>query len=190
MSDVLDKMMMDNLKADTPFKGTPSDNNFYFDNYVVRPVTEKDRAYLDTLIAADPYHQDRMDADYFLKLQPGEDAWALEDQTGKVLFYFKTQTAVRLSMQFATAETSADKTRNRIALLKGLAWIEAQLRANNFRELLFESDAPELMAMAKRRMGFKETSGLARDIGLALAPDQMRVEPWDATPRISKEGRG
>jgi len=42
-----------------------------------------------------------------------------EDEQGKVLFYFKTQTAVRLSMQFAQAETTQAKTRNRLALMKG-----------------------------------------------------------------------
>jgi hypothetical protein len=159
---------------------------FHFDNYVVRPIAEQDRAYLDALIEGDQYHRDRMDADYFLKLKPGEDAWALEDERGNVLFYFKTQTAVRLSMQFAQAETSADKTRNRIALLKGLAWIEAQLCANSFRELLFETNGPELTAMAKRRMGFREVSGLVRDIGLPSAPNQARIEHWDAAPQISQ----
>ena len=157
---------------------------FHFDNYVVRPVAEQDRAYLGALIEADEYHRDQMDADFFLKLKPGEDAWALEDERGNVVFYFKTQTAVRLSMQFAQAETSAEKTRNRIALLKGLAWIEAQLGANSFRELLFQTDGPELTAMAKRRMGFREASGLARSIQLPSAPNQARIEHWDATPQV------
>jgi hypothetical protein len=130
-----------------------------------------------------------MDADYFLKLKPGEDAWALEDERGHVLFYFKTSTAVRLSLQFAQAETSADKTRNRIALLKGLAWIEAQLCANSFRELLFQTEGPELTAMAKRRMGFREVSGLARDIGLPPTGNQTRVGHWDAVPQIT-QGEG
>jgi hypothetical protein len=163
---------------------------FHFDNYVVRPVSERDRDYLKALIEADQYHHDQMDADYFLKLKPGEDAWALEDERGKVLFYFKTQTAVRLSIQFTEAETSAEKTRNRIALLKGLAWIEARLSANSFREILFQTEAPELTAMAKRRMGFREVSGLARDIGLPPAPNQARIEHWDAAPQISQAGGG
>jgi hypothetical protein len=163
---------------------------FHFDNYVVRPVSEKDRIYLEALIEADQYHNGQMDADYFLKLKPGEDAWALEDDKGKVLFYFKTQTAVRLSLQFAQAETAAAKTRNRIALLKGLAWIEAQLCANSFREILFQTEGPELTAMAKRRMGFREVSGLAREIGLPLAPNQPAVGHWDAAPQISQGERG
>jgi hypothetical protein len=162
---------------------------FHFDNYVVRPVEERDRLYLNSLIEADEYHHDRMDADFFLSLKPGEDAWALEDERGNVLFYFKTQTAVRLHMQFAQAETTEAKTRNRLALLKGLAWIEAQLRANSFREILFQNDGPELTAMAKRRMGFREVSGLARDIGLPNQPQQSRINQWDAAPQVS-QGEG
>jgi hypothetical protein len=163
---------------------------YRFDNYVVRPASESDRAYLTTLIEGDEYHRDHMNADYFLKLKPGEDAWAVEDQAGIVLFYFKTQTAVRLSIQFATAETSADKTRNRIALLKGLAWIEAQLSANSFREILFQTEGPELTAMAKRRMGFREVSGLARDISLPPVTNQAHTERWDAAPQISQGAGG
>ena len=33
-------------------------------------------------------------ADFFLKPEPGEDAWALEDHQGMIVFYFKTATAI------------------------------------------------------------------------------------------------
>jgi hypothetical protein len=163
---------------------------FHFDNYVVRPITERDRGYLGDLIAGDPHHADCMDADFFLKLRPGEDAWAMEDERGKVLFYFKTQTAVRLSMQFAEAEDSAAKTRNRIALLKGLAWIEAQLRANSFREILFQTDGPELAKMAIRRMGFRESTELRRDIGVPAGDQKAHTGDWGTSPQVSQEGGG
>jgi hypothetical protein len=162
---------------------------FHFDTYTVRPVEERDRTYLTQLIEADEYHKDEMDARFFLELWPGEDAWALEDQTGNVLFYFKTQTAVRLSMQFAQAETVEAKTRNRLALMKGLAWIEAQFRANRFREILFHTDAPELTVMAKRRMGFRDVSGLAKWITPPEPPLEARTEPWEASPQVS-QGEG
>ena len=158
---------------------------FHFDNYVVRPVGEQDRQYMAETIENDEFHADRMTPDFFLDLKPGEDAWALEDERGKVIFYFKTQTAVRLHMQFIGAETSREKTKNRIALLKGLAWIEAQLRANCFREILFDVDGPELAQMAKKRMGFRETSSLSRDIGLPPKPPQARMGDWDVAPQVS-----
>jgi hypothetical protein len=122
-------------------------------------VEEKDRAYLSHLIANDPYHKDCMDADWFLSLTWGEDAWAIEDERGNILLYFKTQTAVRLSLQFAQGESREEKYRNAIALVSGVDWIEMQLRRNGFREILFQTDGPELKEMAKRRMGFRELPG-------------------------------
>lgn len=160
---------------------------FHFDNYVVRPVGEQDRQYMAETIENDEFHADRMTPDYFLDLKPGEDAWALEDEQGKVLFYFKTQTAVRLSMLFTEGK---QKTKNRIALLKGLAWIEAQLRQNCFREILFQTDGTDLAQMAKKRMGFRESPGdLIRSIGLPKAP-QARMGDWDAAPQVSQAEGG
>lgn len=162
---------------------------FKFDNYVVRPMGEQDRIYLDTLIEADAYHKGRMTPDYFLNLLPGEDAWAIEDQHGTVILYFKTQTAVRLSLLFAEAETPVEKHRNRDVMLRGLAWIEAMLRQNHFREILFDTEGPELRAMAKRRMGFRETSGdLTREI-TPPKPQMIAVGQWDGIPHdLQREG--
>lgn len=155
-----------------------------FDTFTVRPIEERDRVFLSNLIASDPYHAGIMDADYFLKLVPGEDAWAVEDEHGEVVFYFKTQTAVRLSLQFTQGETPTARERNRRAMLHGMAWIEAQLRSNNFREILFQTDGPALAAMAKRRMGFREGAGeLFRGIP-ASNPQQAQINQWDAVSQI------
>lgn len=123
---------------------------FYFNEYRVRPVKESDRVYIDKLIAADPFHNGCMDADWFLSLPAGEAAWAVEDAQGNVVFYFKTQTAVRLSIQFGEQPSSV----NRAALQRGMAWLEGMLIQNHFREVIFDTAAPFLAAMAKRRLGF------------------------------------
>lgn len=162
---------------------------FHFDSYRVRPIEERDRTYLVNLIERDPYHADCMNADYFLNLPPGEDAWAMEAaDTGQVILYFKTEVAARVSLLFSESETKEDKTRNRLALLKGMAWIEAQLRANCFRQILFDTKGPELAAMAKRRMGFRESSGdLVRTIP-PLEGQKSHVDDWHGIPQVSKEG--
>jgi hypothetical protein len=164
---------------------------FQFDNYVVRPVEERERRYLTQLIEQDPYHVNQMDADFFLDLKPGEDAWALETlEQGRVVLYFKTQTAVRVSLLFSESETKEDKTRNRIALIKGMAWIEAQLTANSFREILFDSEGPELVQMAKRRMGFTEKTGdLVRLIPYAKG-QKSRVDDWGTSPQAPESSGG
>ena len=135
-------------------------NSFTFDGYTVRRATEKDRPYLQLQIDADPYHRDTITPDFFLKLYPGEDSWALEDESGRVVFYFKTGTAVRLCIQFTAEEDVTRKVENRAALMKGLRWIEGIFRANKFREIIFDTEAVELANFAKRRLGFKEACGL------------------------------
>jgi hypothetical protein len=133
---------------------------FQFDGYTVRPVDEKDRDYLATLIAADTYHCDRMDADFFLDPMPGETSWALEDAQGKVIFYFKTTPAVRMAIQFTGNDNPKEREGNRDALMRGLAWLEANLAAANFRQLLFETEGPELTIFARKRLGFVAEPGL------------------------------
>jgi len=134
--------------------------SFHFDGYTVRPTEEQDREYLETLIKADVYHCDRMDADYFLKPLPGETSWALEDQQGRVVFYFKTTPAVRMSIQFTGMESVQGRAANRDALMRGLAWIEGTLAAARFRELLFDTEGPELTLFARKRLGFVAAPGL------------------------------
>jgi hypothetical protein len=127
---------------------------FHFDGYGVRRIEEGDRVYLDQLIAADAFHRDCMSADYFLDLVPGEDSWAIEDDKGEVVLYFKTQTAVRLFLQFA----KQDNLVNRTVLTKGLGWLEFELVKNHFREILFDSHNPVLRIMAQKRLGFRESN--------------------------------
>jgi hypothetical protein len=118
----------------------------------VRPVTEGDRAYLAQLIEGDPYHRDRMTPDFFLKLKRGEDAWAIEGEDGKIILYFKTSTAVRVAIQFTD---SSARVRNSKALSEGLAWLGGLLMGNGFRELLFDTESPELRSFSMRGLGFE-----------------------------------
>lgn len=124
-----------------------------FDSYIVRPVAEADRLFLDETIAKDEYHRDCMSADYFLKLLPGEAAWAVEDEIGNVLLYFKTQNVARISLIF----TRPDRELNRNLLTKGMAWLENMLVQNRFHEMLFDTKGRELRLMAKRRLGFRDS---------------------------------
>ncbi len=159
--------------------------NFYFDGYRVRPVEEGDRAYIDRLTANDRYHAGVMDADWFLHLAPGEGAWAIEDGQGRVLLYFKTQTAVRLSLQFA----EGDSSENRDVLQKGMRWLEGMLLQNHFREVIFDTQGPLLAALAKRRLGFAESSPgtLLKVLGIPEAARPAKGH-WHHQPTTSQEG--
>jgi hypothetical protein len=133
---------------------------FQFDGLSVRPITEQDRPFLWLQIQADEDHRDWMDPDFFLKPLPGESSWALEDEDGCVIFYFKNSPAVRMSIQFIAEADHRAKRRNMTGLMRGLAWIEAIFSASRFREIVFDTKRPELRSFAKRRLGFVDAPEL------------------------------
>lgn len=133
---------------------------YQFDGYTVRPMTEQDRPFLGLQIQADQHHRDKVEADFFLKLLPGESAWALEDAEGRVVFYFKNSPVVRMHIQFTAEADLTGKRKNMAGLIKGLAWIEAIFRVSRFREIIFDVDGPELEEFAKRHLGFRDARNL------------------------------
>jgi hypothetical protein len=161
--------------------------SFTFQGYSVRQVGEMDRAFIEHLIEADDYHRDNMTPDYFLKTVKGEDAWALE-KDGRVLFYFKTQTAVRMGILFANTLTPAQRHENRFALIDGMNWIMPLLVANGFREILFDTKGPELEVFSKRHLGFTDAGRL---LTRPLPPtpsagvQKSDTEPWEQSPQAS-----
>ncbi len=138
--------------------------NFTFDGYTLRPVREDDRDYLAFLIEQDEYHQGKMTPDFFLKLRPGEEAFALYDEHGNLVFYLKTSIAVRLAIQFTPVTSIKDVRRNQTALQKGFRWIEGLFRAKKFREIIFETEGPELYVFCKKRLGFVDASLMSRTL--------------------------
>jgi hypothetical protein len=138
---------------------------FTFGEYTLRRIQESDRELVSQWIAADPHHAGRVLPDFFLRNIDGEDSWAVEDGEGYVVFYFKTQTAVRLHIQFAPGEEKGDRDRNRKALTEGLDWLEEQLGRNRFREMCFDTPNPILSIFARRDLGFSSVKGeLSRPI--------------------------
>lgn len=162
---------------------------FQFDRYTVRPVTEKDRAYMDRLIANDTFHAGLISADWFLKLLPGEGAWAVEDEQGTVALYFKTENVVRFSLQFG----EGDSSENRAVLQKGMDWLEGMFLQNHFREVIFDTKAAVLAATAKRRLGFTELApGTLHRLlryksqEVALAPPSNGISGEGVTPDVRR----
>lgn len=160
-----------------------SEDTFRFDGYFVRPVDERDRAFIEQQIAADPVHAGKMDASYFIGTLPGEDAWAIENMQGMVVLYFKTKVVARLSLLFGNQESNE----NRDALTKGVQWLEESLAHNRFRQIVFDTEGSALRATAKRRLGFtEEPSLLVRE----LCPpeiDKSMVGLWNHVPQASQE---
>ena len=159
-----------------------NDPAFSFDGYNVRPVTEADRGFIEQQIAKDMYHVG-MSPDYFLHLVPGEDAWAVENQQGAVVLYFKTKVVTRLAMLFGN-QTSNE---NRDALVKGVEWLTDMLAHNRFREIVFDTEGPALRAMATRRLGFtEEPAVLVRHLPIPEV-DKSMAALWNHSPQASEK---
>lgn len=162
---------------------------FTFGKYLVRPVTEQDREYLKECIAKDEYHRERFTPNFFLRLRPGQDAWALEDENGKVVFYFRTDTAVRFHIQFTDSDSLTAKRRNAAAMIEGLAWLVGVLRGNRFHEIITDPDSPELQVFTKRHLGFKElhgqlSLGLHTSAAVEMQPESLGTVPTDRLERV------
>lgn len=160
------------------------ERRFSFDGYTVRPVTEADRRHIDFCIEQDEYHQGKMTADFFLKIQPGEEAWVLENDKGGIVFYFKTSIAVRMDIQFTPISSITNVRQNQDALMKGFRWIEGLFRAKHFRELIFKPDGPELYVFAKRRLGFVDAPVVSRRFHdpterMETQPESLGTVPTD-----------
>lgn len=169
---------------------TQPSQSFHFDGYTVRPITEQDRPYLQLQIDADDYHRHKMDADFFLKLKPGESAWALEDEQGLIVFYFKNVPVVRMHIQFAVDDRLEAKRRNIDALSRGLAWIMGIFRVARFREIITDPDGPELSLFLRRRLGFVDAPRLLwTAVSLGSEP-KMEPEPLGTVPTDRLERAG
>lgn len=150
-----------------------------FGKYTVRPLLERDREYLATRIAADPFHRETVNVEWWYNNPPGENAWAVEDEHGVVVLYFKTQTACRFSLQFATD----NRLTNWKVLTEGMEWLAETLTGNQFREIITDSNGPELRAMATRRLGF-----LPAPPETLIRPLKARI--LESAPNSRLEARG
>lgn len=145
---------------------------YRFGPYTLRMATPADRELCAEWIARDDWHKEKMDAEFFLKEEPGVGCYVLEDHEGAILF-FRTENTVRLHMQFDGRFDSAARERNREALLTGMDWLAMQLAAKSIVEMTFDSDNPLLRLSACKRLGFHTAPG---DLRRGLAAERERIE--------------
>jgi hypothetical protein len=124
--------------------------------YTVRIAGEQDRALLDEMISNDAFHVGLFTPDFFTTPRPGETCFAIEDEQGKVVLYFKTTPAIRVHIQFGKHDTKDDRARHRAAMIEGLAWLEAGV-GENYREVIFDTRHRELILLAEHRLGFERS---------------------------------
>jgi hypothetical protein len=114
----------------------------------------------------------------------------LEDEDGRVLFYFKNSPAIRFSIQFTADADLSGKRRNMGGLMRGLIWIEAIFRASRFREIIFDADSPELENFAKRRLGFVDAPNLLSRVISHLDGQESQLGTVGTVPTDKLERAG
>jgi hypothetical protein len=139
---------------------------FTFDKYRLRKAEEADRAMCQKWINEDPDHAGCVTPDFFLKQEPGAEAYLMEDENGP-LFFFKMSRAIRISIQFGPSATREERDRNAEALEVGFGWLLSQAQDAVVREMIFESTVVPLIRFCENRFGFKKAPD---DLVCGIAP--------------------
>ncbi len=144
---------------------------YRFGPYTLRMATAEDAALAEKWIQADPFHRERVSADFFTKEEPGVGCYVLLDHDGPI-FFFRTENAVRVHIQFADPGLPSSRERNRDALRDGMDWLALQLAARSIYEILFDSNNPILRRMTEKRLSFVAAPD---DLRRSLAPERAYV---------------
>jgi hypothetical protein len=116
----------------------------------VRKVEPSDKPLLDAAALADPYHAA---AGLTGQHWAGSDSIFYEDEFGPVVA-LKTSNAVRVDIQFLTQ----DKVRNGNALVAGFYQYVQILQKRGVREIIFNTESPEVEHFFKKRFHFRQVS--------------------------------
>lgn len=130
---------------------------FTFTTYQLRPATEADRELCERWIEADPDHRGRVNADFFIKPEPGVETFVLEDAQGEV-FFFRMMRALRIDIQFGPSTSAEERERTRLALMNGFDWLKESCGSAVIRQVIFESQVVPLVRFCEKRFGFQQSS--------------------------------
>lgn len=114
----------------------------------IRPLTEADRPIVEAWIAGEPTHQNNTFEFY---TETGCRSVIVEDDDGVVLVT-KFTPCLRMDTEF-----SSNTKRVARAITYGLDEMEKQALSQGFKEIVYESDSPALIAFCERR-GYRKSS--------------------------------
>jgi hypothetical protein len=133
-------------------------------NYIWREATALDRKQLELWIAADPDHAGTVEPEFFCRNAEGRECYAVEDGQGLVIFYLKLTSlycgkVLQLDIQFRPHDRFARPKWTADALIDGMEWLKTATAGAGVARMTFTSTRPDLIAFAKRRLGFAERDG-------------------------------
>jgi hypothetical protein len=160
---------------------------YRFSDYELRPIEERDRAQLEAWIAADPFHRDYVQPEFFMN-----GGMVLEDAEGAT-YFVRLEPALRVHIQFPPAATRYERERTMKALADGMAWLRSFCRGRGIEQLIFSSKFPPLIRFCVKRLGFKQSttellSGIAAPMGTeatATSADATTQEVLTAEKNIA-----
>ncbi len=117
--------------------------------------SDSDREMLIESLAKDEYHKTTT-SDFFYEPGTVSNVYKLNDTPVLVVRACK---ALRLDIQFLDNE---DTRRNAAVLVGGFKTLVDMARANGFKELVFCSKSPLLVAFCKKHFGYEEVEGELR----------------------------
>lgn len=124
-------------------------------NIIARPISEDDRPWLELSLSDDKFHKDT-DVDFFY--EHGTVCNVYEDEAGPVLAV-RGSKVLRLDIQFLA---NNNNRRNAHIMLHGFPQLAKQAKENGFKEIIFNSTSPELIAFCEKYLGFEKSGNELR----------------------------
>jgi hypothetical protein len=139
-----------------------------FDGYMLRPAMQADREKADRWCGADPEHRwEAKQKDFWIKQILNVNCYVLEDADGPIffvrLFAFRkhyilpgsTEKCIEISLQIPPWRERTHDARIRLALERGMRWLEKTLPGNGFDTVYFASKNARTLRFATLRLGFR-----------------------------------
>lgn len=137
-------------------------NSFTFFGYRLRPAQVGDLPLAAEWNAKDEDHAGRVEAEFWIRQGPGQDAYVLaDDGNGQdhALFFLKLcaqpgTAMVELHIQFDPGVGAKARAKRREALTEGFSWLERTLKMSGVQQIFFRSRNSGLILFSQKRLGF------------------------------------
>lgn len=145
-----------------------------FEGYTLRLTGEQDAELAREWTKADPEHDGRFPATFWLEKNPSTDGMVLEEDGNPVLFV-RIERIARIHVQFPPIPTRRDRVRVLKAVNAGLQWMITRLGVLGFCGMVFSSRIPGLKDYFEKRFGFRGSEYLYKPIAVYTPPNYRHM---------------
>ncbi len=123
---------------------------------MIRNLVPEDRPQVESWVSAEPTHVNNT-FDWYN--EAGTKSVIVEDESGAVLVA-KFTPCLRMDTDFSPTATPARIAK---AIVSGLAEMEKQAKSQGFKEIVFESSSPKLVAFCER-LGYRQSPDSRKEL--------------------------